>query len=204
MKYSATVLSLYINIQQVFGLRKGKLPTHASLCRVSDVWASPSSIVSKGSLVPIKATLTIAALNHISMAALDTAIVDNGSVVDSHLRCNIVLAVATLQSVRGDENVEEARYHKSTNDEDDNHVHEDKAVDIGRVVAVLVEELGVGKGEDQSDSRTSDVFKTNGPDPVDLPVLATARDDIVEIMAKLLALVTVSHSCVKKRGVHTE
>jgi hypothetical protein len=122
------------------------------------------------------------------MTSLNTTVVNDGSVVESHLRGNIVLAITTLETFRRDENVEEAGNDESTDDEENDKVHEDKAIDEGRIIGVLVEELGVGKGEDESDSWAGDVFEADGPDPVDLPVLATVGDDGVEITTELLTL----------------
>ena len=158
------------------------------LSRLDIVRASPGSIIPQTTLVTVKTSLTIAVLSHLSMASLNTTVVNDGSVVEGHLRSDIVLAITTRKAFTGDENVEEAGNNKSTDNEENDHVHEDKAVDEGGVVGVLVEELGVGEGEYESDSWAGDVFKADGPDPVDLPVLTTVGDDGVEITSELLAL----------------
>jgi hypothetical protein len=127
-------------------------------------------------------------LSHLSLTSLDTTVVNDGSIVEGHLRGDIVLAIVARKAFTGDENVEEAGTNKSTDDEDDDYVHEDKAVDVGRIVAVVVEELGVSEGEDQCHSRAGDIFETDGPDPVNLPILAAVGDDGVEIASELLTL----------------
>lgn len=106
----------------------------------------------------------------ISMATLKSTVVDDGAVVNGHLRSDIILSITTIKTVRWDENVEEARSKECTDDENDNHVHENKAVDERRVIGVVVEELGIGKGEHKSHGGTRNPLKTNRPYPVNLPI----------------------------------
>jgi len=182
--YTVSKLSLYMDTQIPF------LDLHSErlLSRLNHIRASTSSIRSQTTLVTVKATLTIAVLSHLSLTSLNTTVVNDGSIVEGHLRGDIVLAITARKAFTGDEHVKEAGNDESTDDEEDDHVHEDKAVDIGRIVAVLVEELGVGEGEDQCNSRAGDIFETDGPDPVDFPVLAAVGDDTVEITSELLTL----------------
>lgn len=182
--YTVSKLSLDMDIQIPFL----NLHSERLLSRLNHIGAGTSSIRSETTLVTIKATLTIAVLSHLSMATLDTTVVNDGSIVEGHLRGDIVLSIITGKALTGDEDVEEAGNDESTDDEEDDNVHEDKAVDEGRVVAVLVEELGVSEGEDQRDGWASNIFETDGPDPVNLPVLAAVGDDSVEITSELLTL----------------
>lgn len=103
-------------------------------------------------------TSTVVSSINITVTALKATVVNDRAVVNSHLRCNIILSITTLKTVRWDENVEEARSKECTDDEDDDHVHENKAVDEGRVIGVVVEELGIGEGEDKGNGRTCDVL----------------------------------------------
>jgi hypothetical protein len=104
--------------------------------------------------------------------ALESAIRQDKGLTDSDLGLNLVLAITTGHSVGRDEAVGEAGRNSEAEDEDHDHMHEGKAVNVRWVVAVVVDELGVREGEDNADSRTGDVLEADGPDPVDLPVLA--------------------------------
>jgi hypothetical protein len=126
---------------------------------------------------------------NVIVATLKPTVVNDGAVVNGHLRSNIILSITTIQTVRRDENVEEARGKECTNDEDDNHVHEDEAVDERRIIRVVVEELGVCEGEHESHGGTGDVFETKWPYSWDLPIGMTAEDGIVEIATELVALI---------------
>ena len=159
-----------------------------SLSRLNHIGAGTSSIRPETTLVTVKATLTITVLSHLSMTSLDTTVVNDGSIVEGHLRSDVVLAIVTGKALTRDENIEEARDDEGTDDKEDNEVHDDKAVDVGRIVGVVVDELGVREGEDQCDGWASDIFETDGPDPVNLPVLAAVGDDCVEITSELLTL----------------
>jgi hypothetical protein len=125
---------------------------------------------------------------NITVTTFKATIVNNRAVVNGHLRRNIILSITTLKTVRWDENVEEARGKECTDDEDDNHVHENKAVDERRVIGVVVEKLGVGEGEHQGHGRTCDIFEAKWPHRWDAPVRMTAEDGVVEIATELVAL----------------
>jgi hypothetical protein len=133
--------------------------------------------------------VTMLSINATALETTFKTIVDSRREVKSHLGRNIILSIASLDTVSRDEDVEEARYDECTDDQDDNNVHEDKAVDERGVISVVVEELGVGKREHQCDSGTGDVLETDWPDPVDFPVLTTIADGTVEILAELVARV---------------
>ena len=182
--YIVSKLSLNMDMQIQFL----KLDKERLLSRLNHVGAGTSGIRSQTTLVAVKATLTIAVLSHLSMTSLDTTVVNDGSIVEGHLRCDIVLAIITGKALTRDENVEEAGNDESTDDKEDNEVHNDKAVDVGRIVTVRVEELGVSEGEDQCDGWAGNIFETDGPDPVNLPVLAAVGNDCVEITSELLTL----------------
>jgi hypothetical protein len=69
-----------------------------------------------------------------NVPAFETTIVHDGSLSHGDLGCDSKLAITTLEAVRWDEDVEEARYHKCTYNEDDHHMHKHEAVDVGWIV----------------------------------------------------------------------
>ena len=135
--YTVSTLSLNMDIQMPFL----NLYSERLLSRLNHIWAGTSSIRSQTTLVTVKATLTIAVLGHLSMSTLDTTVINDGSVVESHLRSDIVLAIITGKALTRDENIEEARDDKGTDDEE-----EESITVLGRVVV----EKGARKREANS------------------------------------------------------
>lgn len=90
-------------------------------------------------------TGTVVSSISICVTTLEATVVHNRAVVDGHLGSDIILSITAIKTVRWDKNVEEARGKECTDDENDNHVHENEAVDERRIVGVVVEELGIGK-----------------------------------------------------------
>lgn len=138
--------------------------------------------------VSICASAVVGSIN-ISVATLKSTVVDDGAVVNGHLRSDIILSITTIKTVGWDKNVEEARGKECTDDENDNHVHKNKAVDERGVIGVVVEELGIGKGEHESHSWACNILETNWPYPMDLPVRLAPENGVVEIATDLVALV---------------
>lgn len=119
--------------------------------------------------------------------ALEAAVGQDDGLADDDAGLDRVLAVAALDAVGGDECVGEAGEDGEADDEDHDDVHEGEAVDEGRVVGVVVDELGVGEGEDDADGGGGDVLEEDGPDPVESPVLA-GHDGGVDVALELVAL----------------
>jgi hypothetical protein len=91
--------------------------------------------------------------------------------------------VAFVAACRRDEDVEPARHHEAREEYDEHDVTDAEAHDVQRVGLTRegcagVYEVGVGEGVYDSEDGTGDVFYQRAPEDWDVPVLASADDDV--------------------------
>ena len=100
--------------------------------------------------------------------------------------------MAFVAAVRRDEDVEPARYHEATEEDEQYDVADAEAEDMERVGFAVQgvaggDEVRVGEGVYDGEDWSGYVFDQRTPEYRDIPILACADDD-VQVAAKLLTL----------------